>query len=139
VSISKSHPSSVQTTEDVDRGGVEAMNLASFKSLPWYKKGEFDFFLSYFSVKILHYYFLFHVYGHFVCAPCTYLVPEVAIKGWELLGCEPTCGCREWNSGPLEEEPVLLTAEPSLLKEGLSRPFLSICIFCLFLLSYCSS
>ena len=29
-------------------------------------------------------------------------------------GCEPPCGCRELNSGPLEEQAVLLTAEPPL-------------------------
>ena len=29
-------------------------------------------------------------------------------------GCKPPCGCWELNSGPLEEQPVLLTAEPSL-------------------------
>jgi hypothetical protein len=29
-------------------------------------------------------------------------------------GCDPPCGCQEWNSGPLEEQPVLLTSEPSL-------------------------
>jgi hypothetical protein len=29
-------------------------------------------------------------------------------------GCEPPCGCWELNSGPLEEQTVLLTAEPSL-------------------------
>ena len=28
--------------------------------------------------------------------------------------CEPPCGCWELNSGPLEEQPMLLTAEPSL-------------------------
>jgi hypothetical protein len=28
-------------------------------------------------------------------------------------GCEPLCGCWELNSGPLEEQPVLLSAEPS--------------------------
>ena len=28
--------------------------------------------------------------------------------------CEPTCGCWELNSGPLEEQTVLLTSEPSL-------------------------
>ena len=27
-------------------------------------------------------------------------------------GCEPPCGCWELNSGPLEEQPVLLTTEP---------------------------
>jgi hypothetical protein len=29
-------------------------------------------------------------------------------------GCEPPCGCWELNSGPLEEQSVILTAEPSL-------------------------
>ena len=29
-------------------------------------------------------------------------------------GCEPPCGCCELNSGPLEEQLELLTAEPSL-------------------------
>ena len=28
-------------------------------------------------------------------------------------GCEPPCGCWELNSGPLEEQPVLFTTEPS--------------------------
>ena len=27
--------------------------------------------------------------------------------------CEPPCGCWELNRGPLEEQPVLLTAKPS--------------------------
>jgi hypothetical protein len=26
-------------------------------------------------------------------------------------GCEPPCGCWELDSGPLEEQPVLLTSE----------------------------
>ena len=29
-------------------------------------------------------------------------------------GCEPTSGCRDLNSGPWEEQSVLLTTEPSL-------------------------
>ena len=29
-------------------------------------------------------------------------------------GCESPCGCRELNSEPLEEQPVILTPEPSL-------------------------
>jgi hypothetical protein len=29
-------------------------------------------------------------------------------------GCEPPCGCWKLNSGPLEEQSVLLTTEPSL-------------------------
>ena len=29
-------------------------------------------------------------------------------------GCEPPCGCWELNSGPLKEQAMLLTSEPSL-------------------------
>ena len=29
-------------------------------------------------------------------------------------GCEPLCDCWDLSSGPLEEQPVLLTSEPSL-------------------------
>ena len=29
-------------------------------------------------------------------------------------GCEPLCDCWELNSGPPKEQPVLLSAEPSL-------------------------
>ena len=36
-------------------------------------------------------------------------------------GCEPPCGCWELNLGPLEEQSVLLTAEPSL--QPSSNPF----------------
>ena len=39
-------------------------------------------------------------------------------------GCEPPCGCWELNSGPLEEQAVLLTSEPSL-----QPPFSSFLIF----------
>jgi hypothetical protein len=35
-------------------------------------------------------------------------------------GCEPPCGCWELNSGPLEEQSVLLTAKPSLQSPGYS-------------------
>jgi hypothetical protein len=35
-------------------------------------------------------------------------------------GCEPPCGCWELNSGPLKEQSVLLTAEPSLQPQGKS-------------------
>jgi hypothetical protein len=42
-------------------------------------------------------------------------------------GCDPPCGCWEMNSGPLEVQSVLLTAEPSI-SPAPSR---------LFLLSWC--
>lgn len=34
--------------------------------------------------------------------------------------CEPPCGCWDSNPGPLEEQLVLLTTEPSLQPQGLS-------------------
>ncbi|NP_001233663.1 uncharacterized protein LOC100689233 [Cricetulus griseus] len=33
-------------------------------------------------------------------------------------GCEPPCGCWELNSGPLEQQSVLLTSEPPLQFPG---------------------
>ena len=42
-------------------------------------------------------------------------------------GCEPPCGCWDLNSGPSEEQSVLLTTEPSL------QPFLKkFYLFCLY-------
>jgi hypothetical protein len=35
-------------------------------------------------------------------------------EGFRSHGCEPPCDCWEINSGPLEEQSVLLAAEPSL-------------------------
>jgi hypothetical protein len=43
--------------------------------------------------------------------------------------CEPPCGCWELNSGLLEEQSVLLTAEPSL-QPGFCDVFLSWFHFC---------
>jgi hypothetical protein len=40
--------------------------------------------------------------------------------------CEPPCGCWELNSGPLEEQSVLLTNEPSL------QPYFFIFVFLIF-------
>jgi hypothetical protein len=39
--------------------------------------------------------------------------PEEGV-GFHYNVCEPPCGCWELNSGPLEEQSALLTAEPSL-------------------------
>jgi hypothetical protein len=36
-------------------------------------------------------------------------------------GCEPPCGCWELNSGPLVEQPMLLTTEPSLQPSSFVR------------------
>jgi hypothetical protein len=49
-------------------------------------------------------------------------------RAWDPIidGCEPPCGCWELNSGPLEEQSVLLTTEPSL--QPCSSFF--VCLFC---------
>ena len=41
-------------------------------------------------------------------------------------GCVPPCGCWDLNSGPLEEQSVLLTTEPSL--QPLNDLFLSVVV-----------
>ena len=46
-----------------------------------------------------------------------------------------TCGCRELNSGPLEEQAMLLTTEPSL--QPLCVSFINVkCHFVPMMLSY---
>ena len=63
------------------------------------------------------------MYSHSVClCECTYAMylPGACIRqgvrpsGAEVIdGCEPPCGCWEPNLGPLQEQQVLLRAEPS--------------------------
>ena len=69
------------------------------------------------------FYFLFCVYGCFACmCLCTMCMqypqrPEEDIRshGTEVKdNCQLPCGCWELNPGPLQEQPVLLTTEPSL-------------------------
>ena len=52
-----------------------------------------------------------------------YNIPEGQKRAPDLItdGCEPPCGCWELNSGPLEEQAMLLTAEPSLQPSDLLR------------------
>ena len=40
--------------------------------------------------------------------------PEEGVRSHTTDGCEPPCGCWELSLGPLEEQPVGLTSEPSL-------------------------
>ncbi|KAM7325838.1 hypothetical protein ACRRTK_014316 [Alexandromys fortis] len=54
------------------------------------------------------------------------LLPADLIQGSQARAADPTtddcespCGCWEWNSGCLEELPVLLAAEPPLQPHGL--------------------
>ena len=52
--------------------------------------------------------------------------PEVALDAITD-GCEPLCGCWELNSGPLDEQSVLLTAEPYLQSGNLSLILWTFC------------
>jgi hypothetical protein len=54
-------------------------------------------------------------------------IPPCQKKASDLIvdGCEPPYGCWELNSGPLEELPVLLTAEPSLQPQKVFFFFMS--------------
>jgi hypothetical protein len=59
----------------------------------------------------IFFFFLFYVYEY------TVAVFRDTRRGHQIPitdGCEPPCGCWELNSGPLEEQSVLLTTEPSL-------------------------
>ena len=44
-------------------------------------------------------------------------------------GCEPPCRCWDLNSGPLEEQSVLLPAEPSLQPKIFSNLFIYLFIY----------
>jgi hypothetical protein len=55
------------------------------------------------------YIYLFNVYEYTSCLQTHQKRASDPIRD----GCEPPCGCWELNSGPLEEQSVLLPAEPS--------------------------
>ena len=47
--------------------------------------------------------------------PCLCLLPKwTRSLELELESCEPPCGCWKLNRGPLGEQPLLFTVEPSL-------------------------
>lgn len=66
--------------------------------------------------NLLYIYMYIYIYNFFLFIVYTSLLPACQQRAPDLIqgGCEPPCGCRELNSGPLEEQSVLLTAEPSL-------------------------
>jgi hypothetical protein len=52
---------------------------------------------------------------YFMYIHCSYLqTPQKRASDLITDGCKPPCGPWDLNSGPLEEQSVLLTAEPSL-------------------------
>jgi hypothetical protein len=66
----------------------------------------------------------------FIWVHCHYLQTHQKRKSDGITdGCEPPCGCWEINSGPLEEQPVLLTTEPSLQLPQLLAESQFYCLF----------
>ena len=88
------------------RGAVSALNhwaIPPALDLPFFKVSfPLSFFISFFL---------------WICmwVHCSCLQTHQK-RAWDPItdGCEPSCGCWELNSGPLEEQSVLLTTEPSL-------------------------
>ena len=74
-----------------------------------------QFFILYFSfihclfISLLR--FIYYVYS---VLPACMLTSQKRALDLIIDGCESSCGCWELNSGPLEEQPVRLTSEPSL-------------------------
>jgi len=60
--------------------------------------------------------FLFKIYLFILCLRVHYYSQTHQKRASDPItdGCEPPCGCWELNSGPLEEQSMLLTTEPSL-------------------------
>jgi hypothetical protein len=63
----------------------------------------------------LFYLFIFNLFMLCISVHCNCLQMNQKRASDPIIdGCEPPCGCWEFNSGALEEQPVLLIAEPSL-------------------------
>jgi hypothetical protein len=62
----------------------------------------------------------FNIFTLFIWVYCSYLQTHQKRASDPITdGCEPPCGCWELNSGALEEQSVLLTAESSLQPSSL--------------------
>jgi hypothetical protein len=90
-------------------------------SIHWWQAGkDFPFYSVIFKKKI----YLFYLYIRVHCS--CFQTHQKRASDPITDACEPPCGCWDLNSGPLEEQSVLLTAEPSL------QPLYSvICLFTL--------
>lgn len=70
--------------------------------------------LSFLPSSFLLFFFL-RLYLYLIfCACAVSRRPEGSIRFFRTGGCELSCGCLEWKASPLEEQTVVLTAEPSL-------------------------
>ena len=81
------------------------------------------------NVKILRISFLNYLFTYYVYNILSVCMPIGQKRAPDLItdGCEPPCGCWELNSGPLEEQAMLLTTEPSLEPLKISFNFSMVC------------
>ena len=88
--------------------------LPFWRSLRYYEPGGFgDVLINFISSRIF-FYFLKDLF--IIISKYTVVVFQIHQKRASDLitdGCEPSCGCWDLNSGPSEEQSVLLTTEPS--------------------------
>ena len=100
-------------THSVDQAGLELRNPPASASQVLGLKAwcstttRQNSSISFFFFKI--YLFIMCKYTVAVFRHSRRVAPDLVMDG-----CEPPCGCWELNSGPSEEQSVLLTAEPSL-------------------------
>lgn len=58
---------------------------------------------------------IYYLINLLICILCTLVFKVVRFPGNRIANsCEVPCGCWVLNPGPLEEQPVVLTTEPSL-------------------------
>jgi len=96
-----------------------------FLSLSFFLPSFLSFFLSSFLPSFLPSFLFFqnlfiYLFTYYVYSVLLTYMPthQKAAPDPITDGCEPPCGCWELNLGPLEEQSVLLTAEPSLQPLG---------------------
>ena len=73
--------------------------------------------LGHFTIHAQRFLFFFkYLFIYYVSNILSVYMPAGQKRAPDLItdGCEPPCGCWELNSGPLEEQAMLLTTEPSL-------------------------
>jgi hypothetical protein len=82
-------------------------------------------------------FFFFKDLFTYLCITCRYTVAVIQKRASDLItdGFEPPCGCWDLNSGPLEEQSVPLTAEPSL--QPLKNIFILLICLCECMLHVC--
>ena len=87
--------------------GIPGLNPSNY-TMGVHRNAPFSF--SFFLICLFIYLFIYYMKVHCSCLQTLQKRESDLVTD----GCEPPCGCWELNSGPLEEQSVLLTTEPSL-------------------------